>query len=342
MADSSTTQPNLGLTAGWAANDSPWGDKMNANLRQLDALVMGAVKDKDLTAPPGGPADGDRYIVGGSATGDWAAHDDEIAQYETDEWVFYTPKEGWIAWVADEDLFYVFDGSAWAELEAGTGGTSHNILSATHTDSTAGTVVRGDLIVGKTGPTWDRLALGVSGKVLKSDGNDVVWGDEAGGGATTAYVFLNPRDFYHGSGQAVTSRGSGTSEAPVLNLSGSADQVLLGYFTVPAGYSSVASLKFIYCNTGTSANNFVIQPGMKVCADASDLTQAVTTATKSTITPSTTQDEVDIVTLNTPAETLAAGNVVRLYITRPANGDGDDANTDAMAVIGVLLTFNLA
>jgi len=36
----------------------------NEALRLLDGLVQLAVLDRDLTTPPGRPADGDRYIVG--------------------------------------------------------------------------------------------------------------------------------------------------------------------------------------------------------------------------------------------------------------------------------------
>ncbi|MEP7337066.1 MAG: hypothetical protein ABI977_04930, partial [Acidobacteriota bacterium] len=56
------------------------------------------------------------------------------------------------------------------------GGSSHNMLSATHTDSTVGTVARGDLITGQGGsPTWTRLAIGAANRVAFSDGTDVSW-----------------------------------------------------------------------------------------------------------------------------------------------------------------------
>ena len=56
------------------------------------------------------------------------------------------------------------------------GGASHNLLSATHSDTTAGTVVRGDLVAGQgASPTWVRLALGLSGYVMRSDGTDALW-----------------------------------------------------------------------------------------------------------------------------------------------------------------------
>jgi hypothetical protein len=44
-----------------------------------------------------------------------------------------------------------------------------------NTDTLAGTVVRGDLIVGNSTPKWARFALGANGTVLFSDGTDPSW-----------------------------------------------------------------------------------------------------------------------------------------------------------------------
>lgn len=53
---------------------------------------------------------------------------------------------------------------------------NHALLSATHTDTTASTVARGDIIVGTgASATWDNLALGAAGKILRSDGTDLVY-----------------------------------------------------------------------------------------------------------------------------------------------------------------------
>ena len=85
-------------------------------------------------------------------------------------------------------------GSAYAFTAAGTSGQvltsagaaaptwetsaagAHVLLGAQHSDSTASAVTRGDIIVG-TGvtPTWDDLALGASGTILRSDGTDLVY-----------------------------------------------------------------------------------------------------------------------------------------------------------------------
>lgn len=53
---------------------------------------------------------------------------------------------------------------------------THNLLSATHPDTTAASVVRGDVIVGQGAtPKWARLALGASGTYLRSNGTDALW-----------------------------------------------------------------------------------------------------------------------------------------------------------------------
>lgn len=58
---------------------------------------------------------------------------------------------------------------------AGAGGT-HNLLSATHPDTTAAAAVRGDIITSQgASPLWTRLAIGSAGKLLRSDGTDANW-----------------------------------------------------------------------------------------------------------------------------------------------------------------------
>ena len=56
---------------------------------------------------------------------------------------------------------------------------AHNLLSASHGDSLAGTVVRGDVIIGNSTPKWSRLAIGAAARLLRSDGTDVSWSQVA-------------------------------------------------------------------------------------------------------------------------------------------------------------------
>lgn len=85
----------------------------NEAIRALDAVVQLAVLDRDLTAPPVSPADGDRYIVGAAATGDWSGKSGQIAAFQDGAWAFYEPTDGWLAWVLDEDRLVAWEGAAW-------------------------------------------------------------------------------------------------------------------------------------------------------------------------------------------------------------------------------------
>ena len=92
----------------------------NEAIKRLDAIVHLAVVDRDLTAPPGSPVEGARYIVGPSPTGAWAGQTNAIAAYQDGAWAFYTPLEGWLAWIADEDVLTSWSGTAWSPVSSAT------------------------------------------------------------------------------------------------------------------------------------------------------------------------------------------------------------------------------
>ncbi len=85
----------------------------NEALQLLDGLVQLSVLDRDLTTPPGSPADGERYIVASGATDDWAGWDQNVALFTDGAWLRLPPRTGWRAWVEDEDLLLVYDGAGW-------------------------------------------------------------------------------------------------------------------------------------------------------------------------------------------------------------------------------------
>lgn len=89
----------------------------NEALLALDALVQLACRDKDLAAPPAGPAEGDRYLVTAETpTGAWAGLSGRIAVFGDGAWTGLAPQAGWLVHVADEDAFYRFDGTRWGRL----------------------------------------------------------------------------------------------------------------------------------------------------------------------------------------------------------------------------------
>jgi hypothetical protein len=90
----------------------------NEAIRGLDALVQLAVLDRDLTSPPGSPADGERWIVAASPSGAWASHAGEIAAWQDGAWRFYAPQVGWFVYVVDEGALLAWNGSAWIDALA--------------------------------------------------------------------------------------------------------------------------------------------------------------------------------------------------------------------------------
>ncbi len=85
----------------------------NEALRILDGLIQLSVLDRDLKAPPGSPANGDRYIVASGGTGDWAGWDLNVALFTDGVWLRLTPRTGWRVWVQDEGLLLIYDGTGW-------------------------------------------------------------------------------------------------------------------------------------------------------------------------------------------------------------------------------------
>lgn len=103
----------------------------NEAIRALDAIVQIGVLDRDLAAPPATPANGDRYIVAASPTGAWAGQAGRIAAYQDGAWMFYPPREGWIAWLADENAAVVYDGAAWIAFGGGGAGLANVVDDTT-------------------------------------------------------------------------------------------------------------------------------------------------------------------------------------------------------------------
>jgi len=87
----------------------------NEALYQLDALLCARFLDRDLSAPPSSPNDGDTYLVKATSTGAWAGQEGRIAYCADGGWRFYAPFAGLVAYVADEMALIVFDGTEWTD-----------------------------------------------------------------------------------------------------------------------------------------------------------------------------------------------------------------------------------
>lgn len=121
-----TTKLDLELLQNGAANQT----LSNETFHQLNQLVQAAVVDR-ATTPPGSPADEALYLIIATATGAWAGKENQLAYWltSTNAWQYVLPREGMIVHVNDEDVFYKYDGSAWAVFSAG-GGVSLPVVQA--------------------------------------------------------------------------------------------------------------------------------------------------------------------------------------------------------------------
>jgi len=113
-----TDTPNLALPYIFAAQAQKHVTH-NEAIRALDCLVQLSVADRHLAAPPGSPVEGERYLVAAAASGAWVGQSGRIAAFQDGAWAFYVPRDGWIVWVADENVALVYDGGAWSTLVGG-------------------------------------------------------------------------------------------------------------------------------------------------------------------------------------------------------------------------------
>lgn len=212
----------------------------NEALRALDALVHLSVADKDLSTPPGAPAEGDRYIVGSSPTGAWSGHALKIAAYQDGAWLFYAPVAGWRAWVADEDALYVFDGGGWITVSSGGGGVgSVNPVSLVGVNATANSTNR--LSVASPASLFSHEGSGHQLKINKAAAGDTGSVLFQTGFSGRAEFGLTGDDDFH---VKVSPDGSAWQEALVINRSN-------GAVRAKAAQVDVASAAT--CNIGAAA-----------------------------------------------------------------------------------------
>lgn len=108
----------------------------NLALRQIEVFI-GHVENRTTTTPPA-HADGNAWIVGSGATGDWAGKDNQIAISVSSAWEFLAPVLGEEVYLQDESIRVRWDGSAWVSVEAvladGTVAVARTLSAASGTE----------------------------------------------------------------------------------------------------------------------------------------------------------------------------------------------------------------
>lgn len=126
----SFTLKSLGESIQLVSDGANWHADASTPALMQDGLAFFKITDR-LTAPPTSPTGGSRYIINGSPTGTWStlgfAEHQVIEADGNGSWFAYTPAEGWLAYVEDENLYTAFVGTAWAD-QSGMAAPSSSVL----------------------------------------------------------------------------------------------------------------------------------------------------------------------------------------------------------------------
>ncbi len=87
----------------------------NEALTLIDALLHVAVEAGPLADPPAAPTEGQCWLVGDPASGEWAGQAGAIAVWTAGGWRFAAPREGMRAVRLSDAAWLRFGGGVWRE-----------------------------------------------------------------------------------------------------------------------------------------------------------------------------------------------------------------------------------
>lgn len=120
----------------WVTSDGANWRAQSVSSGAVAGLNTIIVTDR-LTAPPTSPSGGAVYLINGTPTGAWATlalAEDQIAIADGNgSWTAYTPSAGWRAWIVDEALETIFDGTEWVDQTNTTAPTESALKIALYT-----------------------------------------------------------------------------------------------------------------------------------------------------------------------------------------------------------------
>ena len=134
-AATSIALTGLGMTYWFVCDGAGWSIDSSVPPKIGGPLPYFTVTDR-LAAPPVSPVGGQRYIINSTPTGVWLTlgfAEDDIAESDGNgSWLKYTPGNGWLAWVEDEDLITSYHDGSWVDWPNVTAPTSSSLRLAVY------------------------------------------------------------------------------------------------------------------------------------------------------------------------------------------------------------------
>lgn len=93
----------------------------NEALMALDALVHLSLKSRTELTPPAEPEEQASYFVPDGAGGGFSGQSGRIATFSDGQWLFRTPRAGWLAFVESESAALIWNGTDWQSFGGGGG-----------------------------------------------------------------------------------------------------------------------------------------------------------------------------------------------------------------------------
>lgn len=193
---------------------------VNEALQRIDALSQLVLASRSSASPPVSALPGETYAVPVGASGAWSGEEGRLAVYTNGGWDFVSPAAGWRAWIDDEGVDAVHDGSDWragaqavslggAALELRVVEIDHAVDSGAQS-LTAALIPAGSIVLGITG----RVTIGLGGDALGfrigiGGVSDDRYGSGIGTGSGAWFrgVTSSPQAYYSDTALTLTAEG---------------------------------------------------------------------------------------------------------------------------------------
>jgi len=285
----------------------------NAQLDYFAAWLNCVVLSVGDTAPPGSPTNGDRYIVGASATGEWATHDDALAVHR-DGWQFYAPTAG--VWVKDlatgDDYEFVGSGPAWT-VKAGGASDADGI-------------------------SYDNSTSGLSATDVQAAIDELEAMGGGGGGGGPWSIAFRPVDNEPPTSNYATL--DTRNNRPVLDFDTTTQEAAIFTGVMPNGYAGGGLTVTIFCAL-TSATSGTVGWDVafertQASTDDIDSDSFATAQTVTAVTVPGTSGHVLAMSVNVAngadMDSIAAGELFRLRVRRDVATDTATGDAELLAV----------